>query len=146
MATQQHTHSSYEAEWEESSRKRLRPNSQEDFNLEDTRSKRAKHTDAALHLETRDHDSDAVKDKSITIASTAKHAPQTIAPFLAKHIPGQYAPLGGSITGQRIIEKTPDPNSKFCYRHRPDMLCRRQADEPTMDKLQKVSHREAIWG
>ena len=80
------------------------------------------------------------KDKSITIASTAKHAHQTVAPFLAKHIPSQYAPLGKA--GIPALErfdplKDPNPNSKFCYRHRPDTLCRRQADEMTMDKLQK---------
>ncbi len=74
------------------------------------------------------------KDKSITIASTAKHADQAVAPFLAKHIPSQYAPLGKA--GFDPL-RDPNPNSKFCYRHRPDMLCRRQADEPTMDKMQK---------
>lgn len=106
-------------EWEEPARKRLRVNhSDED--------------DEQRHA--------AVKDKSITIASTAKHADQTVAPFLAKHIPSQYAPLGkaGNPSLQRFDPmKDPNPNSKFCYRHRPDMLCRRQADEPSMDKLQK---------
>ena len=80
------------------------------------------------------------KDKSITIASTAKHVDQTVAPFLARHIPSQYAPLG--MVGNPALTqfdplKHPNPNSKFCYRHRPDTLCRRQADEMTMDKLQK---------
>ncbi len=36
------------------------------------------------------------KDTSIGISATSKLAGQTVAPFLAKHIPGQYAPLGGS--------------------------------------------------
>jgi len=110
-----------ETEWEEPARKRLRHNpiEEEDYH---------EHTAHAEHLQ------DASKDKSITIQSTAKHARQTVAPFLAKHIPSQYAPLGknGMPAGE-----TKDPNSKFCYRHRPDMLCRRQADEPSMDKLQK---------
>jgi F-box and WD-40 domain protein MET30 len=78
------------------------------------------------------------RDKSMTIAS--KHANQTVGPFLAKHIPAQYAPLGkaGNPALQRFDPlKDPNPNSKFCYRHRPDTLCRRQADEMTMDKLQK---------
>ena len=80
------------------------------------------------------------RDKSITIASTAKHADQTVAPFLAKHIPSQYAPLGkAGDSAQQHFDPlhNPNPNSKYCYRHRPDTLCRRQADEMTMDKLQK---------
>ena len=80
----------------------------------------------------------AVKDKSITIASTAKHAYQTVAPFLARHIPSQYAPLGNAdAPNGHGFDPLKENNSKFCYRHRPDMLCRRQADEPSMDKLQK---------
>ncbi|KAL3710578.1 hypothetical protein TMatcc_004374 [Talaromyces marneffei ATCC 18224] len=67
--------------------------------------------------------------------SKAKLANENIAPFLAKHIPSQYAPLG---TG---ISKSAGPpprymNSRYCYRHRPDLKCRRQADEPSMDHLQ----------
>ena len=63
---------------------------------------------------------------------------QTIAPFLARHIPAQYAPLGNS-------EKSKDsaisenPNTRYCYRHRPDLKCRRQVNEPSMDQLQHVS-------
>ena len=78
------------------------------------------------------HSSEGSKDKSITIASTAKLGNKTIAPFLARHIPDQYAPLGSARNST-----SKDPSSKFCYRHRPDMLCRRQADEPTMDALQQ---------
>jgi hypothetical protein len=37
------------------------------------------------------------KDTSIGISATSKLAGQTVAPFLAKHIPGQYAPLGDLI-------------------------------------------------
>jgi F-box/WD-40 domain protein MET30 len=70
-------------------------------------------------------------------ASSARLASQAVAPFLAKHIPNQYAPLGSTNGGNTNAPE--DPNSKFCYRHRPDMLCRRQADEPSMDKLQKVN-------
>jgi hypothetical protein len=80
---------------------------------------------------------DEAKDKSITIASTAKFADQAVAPFLTRHIPDQYAPLGGPNGTQRKPSK--DPNSKLCYRHRPEILCRRQADEPSMDQLQRVS-------
>jgi len=115
-------HSLVEAEWEQPSRKRLRLSlaEEEDDCEENSHSQ---------------HISDALKDKSITIASTAKHARNTVAPFLARHIPSQYAPLGKN--GKSNIDAGEDSNSKFCYRHRPDMLCRRQADEPSMDKLQK---------
>ncbi|KAL2820876.1 WD40-repeat-containing domain protein [Aspergillus cavernicola] len=64
----------------------------------------------------------------------AKLATQNVAPFLARHIPEQYAPLGRqSILPDELVSA----NSKFCYRHRPDLKCRRQADEPSMDKLQR---------
>lgn len=82
------------------------------------------------------HSPDSTKEKSITITSTAKFADQTVAPFLTRHIPQQYAPLGGLNSSQGKASK--DPNSRFCYRHRPDLLCRRQADEPSMDQLQRV--------
>lgn len=111
-----------DSEWEEPARKRLRSNHSEE------EEQQSQHSQYAL---------DASKDKSITIASTAKHARQTVAPFLAKHIPSQYAPLGQAIRLEGDFETVRDPNSRFCYRHRPDMLCRRQADEPSMDKLQK---------
>ena len=84
----------------------------------------------------------AVKDNcddeksKISISTTSKQAGQTIAPFLAKHIPGQYTPQGEShpsTGGQKN-----DSNTKYCYRHRPDLKCRRQADEPSMEQLQKV--------
>ncbi|KAJ4528072.1 hypothetical protein HRR83_000823 [Exophiala dermatitidis] len=119
-----------DTEWEEPARKRLRPNPQqdeEDHKCED-------HCEDTRHLQ---HVLDTQKDKSITIASTAKHARQTVAPFLAKHIPSQYAPLGKPGGPPGIFQENKDANSKFCYRHRPDLLCRRQADEPSMDKLQK---------
>ncbi|KAL4777326.1 putative E3 ubiquitin ligase complex SCF subunit sconB [Aspergillus nidulans var. acristatus] len=64
----------------------------------------------------------------------AKFASQNVAPFLARHIPEQYAPLGA----QSILPaELSSANSKYCYRHRPDQKCRRQADEPSMDKLQR---------
>lgn len=85
----------------------------------------------------RNHDSDD-GEESIGIASTAKHAEKTVAPFLARHIPDQYAPLGGQT--QAPSRQQRNPNSKYCYRHRPDLKCRRQADEPSMDQLQRVSN------
>jgi hypothetical protein len=75
-------------------------------------------------------------DPTISISSTTRIAGQTVAPFLAKHIPEQYAPLG-------VQEETDDkskknPNTKYCYRHRPDSKCKRTADEPSMENLQRV--------
>lgn len=64
--------------------------------------------------------------------------PQVVGPFMVKHIPTQYNPQGTQANGSHgNTKRTSESNTKFCYRHRPDMLCRRQADEPTMDKLQR---------
>lgn len=76
-------------------------------------------------------------DAIMSVSAATRLAEQTVAPFLAKHIPEQYAPLG-------ISDKPKDSlvnpkNTKYCYRHRPDLKCRRQADEPSMDQLQHVS-------
>ena len=75
--------------------------------------------------------------ENISISATSKEAGQTVAPFLAKHIPEQYAPVGGLDVGANA--KMKDPNTKYCYRHRPDLKCRRQVNEPSMDQLQHVS-------
>ena len=86
--------------------------------------------------------SEICEDTGISISSTSKLAGQTVAPFLAQHIPEQYAPLGGP-RGRNGVP-TADPNSKFCYRHRPDLKCRRQANEPSMDQLQHVSSEQLL--
>lgn len=81
-----------------------------------------------------------------TPTTPAGLANKNVAPFLAKHIPGQYAPLGSRDSELYELSKA---NSKYCYRHRPDLKCRRQADEPSMDKLQRVcffSPVLASWG
>ena len=70
-----------------------------------------------------------------TPTTPARLANKNVAPFLAKHIPEQYAPLGSRDPELHELSKA---NSKYCYRHRPDLKCRRQADEPSMDKLQRV--------
>lgn len=79
-------------------------------------------------------------DATIKISSMSKIADQMVAPYLAKHIPEQYAPQGqqppsGTANPQDQVK---DPNTKYCYRHRPDSKCRRTADEPTMENLQRV--------
>ncbi|OQO06102.1 hypothetical protein B0A48_08690 [Cryoendolithus antarcticus] len=81
------------------------------------------------------------EDQSLKMSTSSKLAEQTIAPFLTQHIPMQYNPIGGS---QRTSVQPASANvveaettsSKFCYRHRPDLKCRRQANEPSMDQLQ----------
>ena len=88
---------------------------------------------------TTDAGQDACQDdhENISISASSKQAGQTVAPFLAKHIPEQYAPGGGLDSSGNA--KMKDPNTKYCYRHRPDLKCRRQANEPSMDQLQHVS-------
>jgi F-box/WD-40 domain protein MET30 len=62
-------------------------------------------------------------------------AEKNIAPFLARHIRDQKAPMNGQ-------KPTPEMTlgSRYCYRHRPDLKCRRQADEMAMDHMQQVSN------
>ncbi|KAG9839124.1 WD40 repeat-like protein, partial [Aureobasidium melanogenum] len=84
---------------------------------------------------------DNTNDENISIPSNSKHAEQAIAPFLAKHIPTQYNPVGHLIPQSTSTDLNhdhhQDPSStKFCYRHRPDLKCRRQANEPSMEQLQ----------
>jgi hypothetical protein len=82
-----------------------------------------------------DGQEDVPSEKHISnMSSTSRMAGKTVAPFLTKHIPDQYAPQGITLGGLPAGRS----NTKFCYRHRPDLKCRRQADEPSMDQLQKV--------
>ncbi|KAL9087553.1 MAG: hypothetical protein Q9159_003569 [Coniocarpon cinnabarinum] len=60
-------------------------------------------------------------------------AAQSIAPFVTKHIAAQYAPLGKDPSPQNEPGKT---NTKYCYRHHPDLKCKRPANETSMDQLQ----------
>ena len=75
-------------------------------------------------------------DPQIALSSKSRFADLTVAPFLAKHIPHQYAPLG--VQSRPTAKLLKDPNTKYCYRHRPDSKCRRTADEPRMENLQRV--------
>ncbi|KAI1098204.1 WD40 repeat-like protein [Jackrogersella minutella] len=61
---------------------------------------------------------------------------QSVTPFLREHIPGLYAPIGKPDLPSMTALKTKDPNSKYCYRHRPDSKCRRAADETKMGLIQ----------
>lgn len=77
------------------------------------------------------------EDSEEAQANKSKKIERMITPYLAQHIPQQYNPLGTS--SDRQDERPRTANTKFCYRHRPDLLCRRQADEPSMEQLQAVS-------
>lgn len=99
-----------------------------------------------------DHEHDGVKSRhahsnpntddfsdqaqNISFPSTSRHAEQAIAPFLAKHIPMQYNPLGHTQQPPLNPDIPADSSTRFCYRHRPDIKCRRQANEPSMEQLQ----------
>ncbi|KAI5855099.1 WD40 repeat-like protein [Durotheca rogersii] len=61
---------------------------------------------------------------------------QAVTPFLREHIPGLYAPIGKPDLPSMASLKIKDPNSKYCYRHRPDSKCRRAADETKMGIIQ----------
>jgi F-box/WD-40 domain protein MET30 len=91
------------------------------------------HDHEGLSERTRHSHGDSVEDDE----RKSKKMGELITPYLARHIPPQYNPLGGDRDG-RDVPQSP-ANTKFCYRHRPDMLCRREADGPTMDELQAVS-------
>jgi hypothetical protein len=61
---------------------------------------------------------------------------KTVTPFLKEHIPGIYAPIG-KVDNQETARRK-DPNSRYCYRHRPDSKCRKAADEKKMAMIQSV--------
>lgn len=75
-------------------------------------------------------------DRSSPIAASSTQADENTAPFLTRNIRYHYTSMN-RFEPRRIDL---NPNSKYCYRHRPDLKCRRQADELTMDKMQQVGH------
>lgn len=93
------------------------------------------------NYEKHDHDDDDTL-RHMRLASSNKIAGRAIAPFLARHIPTAYAPTGA----REGVQSAKDPSTKFCYRHRPDLKCRRTADEPSMDNLQRVSFAPVFVG
>ncbi|KAI1434401.1 quinon protein alcohol dehydrogenase-like superfamily [Xylaria sp. CBS 124048] len=62
---------------------------------------------------------------------------QSVTPFLREHIPTFYAPVSKLDLPHMANLKNKDPNSKYCYRHRPDSKCRRAADESKMALIQR---------
>lgn len=82
----------------------------------------------------RESDQEAeVEGSGIGIQASSKAAGQSIAPYLAKYVPQTYNPVGVLISKSPMTTKA---NTKYCNRHRPDIKCRRQADEPSMEQLQ----------
>lgn len=80
-----------------------------------------------------DEDPSRLTNMSSTLIS------KTVTPFLREHIPNLYAPIWKADNEES--SKAKDPNSRFCYRHRPDLKCRRAADENKMIQIQSVSLR-----
>lgn len=75
--------------------------------------------------------------EEIAILSTDETAGHTITPFLAKHLPTTYNPIGQQQESELLdMEEHKWGNTKFCNRHRPDRKCRKQADGPSMEQLQ----------
>lgn len=78
---------------------------------------------------------------TMTATTPTRLAGQTVAPFLAQHIP-EYAHLGSNKSPSDIVcppaQEQSLQSTKYCYRHRPDLKCRRKADEIQMEDLQKV--------
>ncbi|KAF2107672.1 WD40-repeat-containing domain protein [Lophiotrema nucula] len=78
------------------------------------------------------------KDDTFINKNASKQLEKMITPYLMQHIPKQYNPLGEDSRPLNAPQdgKPQNGNTKYCYRHRPDLLCRRQADEPSMEQLQ----------
>ncbi|KAI9852747.1 MAG: hypothetical protein M1838_005505 [Thelocarpon superellum] len=74
------------------------------------------------------------------LLASSRRAGGSVAPFLARHIPQQYAPVGAQATQNgptNGANGAGESNSRYCYRHRPDLKCKRAADEPSMEQLQQ---------
>ncbi|EEH42279.1 uncharacterized protein PADG_07099 [Paracoccidioides brasiliensis Pb18] len=82
------------------------------------------------------HPSDNNTADNTSISQSPGSAGKSIAPFLTKHIRDHYAPMN-RFEPQKVER---NPNSRYCYRHRPDLKCRRQADELAMAQMQQELH------
>ncbi|KAI0166627.1 quinon protein alcohol dehydrogenase-like superfamily [Xylariaceae sp. FL1272] len=76
------------------------------------------------------------EDSSRLFNMSQQYMNKSVTPFLREHIPGLYAPIGKPDLPSMMNLRTKDPNSKYCYRHRPDSKCRRAADESKMGLIQ----------
>jgi len=75
---------------------------------------------------------------AISISTSAS----LVAPFLSEHVPQHYhiqtdSDAPSPPAEDVVMTKSP---SGYCYRHRPDMKCRKEADETAMQEIQNVSY------
>lgn len=89
---------------------------------------------------------DEEEDHSWIPAMPTQLIGKTVTPFLREHIPEQYAGKGASQERRQGNRATGNPNSKYCYRHRPDSKCRRAAAETKMILIQNVSSATQVFG
>lgn len=101
------------------------------------------HDHEGLSERTRHLHGESIDDNEEAAVTKSKRIEKMITPYLAEHIPKQYNPLGSSNNNENHDALPTNANTKFCYRHRPDLLCRRQADEPSMEQLQEKLGRES---
>lgn len=83
----------------------------------------------------RPEEEDRQRSASGVISMSSTLISRTVTPFLKEHIPSLYAPIGKP--GNEETTKAKDPNTRYCYRHRPDSKCRRAADEAKMIMIQR---------
>ncbi|CAK1365109.1 unnamed protein product [Cercospora beticola] len=89
-----------------------------------------------------EHESSLKRDTLQHPPPHTKHADMNLSSFLHEHIPGSYNPTGDNSSAHAHKDhrdhdaEEQRPNTKFCYRHRPDLKCRRQANETSMEQLQ----------
>lgn len=75
-----------------------------------------------------------------TMTVPNKLADRNVAPFLAKYIPEQHTSSDVNNSKKEKPYECKDQTSVHCCRNRSEIKCRRQADESTMDQLQRVSY------
>ncbi|RCI14851.1 hypothetical protein L249_6512 [Ophiocordyceps polyrhachis-furcata BCC 54312] len=94
-------------------------------------------------------------DKTRIVKMSSHLVGKAVSPFLKEHIPGIYAPIAKAVLDDAdssvdAATRAKDPNTRYCYRHRPDSKCRRAADETKMGFIQRelnslpVADQEAI--
>ncbi|PFH63220.1 hypothetical protein XA68_16659 [Ophiocordyceps unilateralis] len=94
------------------------------------------------------------EDKTRLVKMSSHLVGKAVSPFLKEHIPGIYAPISKAALEDAAadvpVDRAKDPNTRYCYRHRPDSKCRRAADETKMGFIQRelnslpVADQEAI--
>lgn len=122
----------------------LTPPREEDDTDDHNNHERHQHTAQQPSRENCDRRRPQEEDNSRLAKMPSHLVGKTVSPFLKEHIPGLYAPIGKNAKQDEGADSTTvvrqtDPNSKFCYRHRPDSKCRRAADETKMGIIQSVS-------